>query len=443
MRHAAFSSFMQMLRRIAAGHARDEQADAALLARFVRQGDQTAFEVLVHRHGPLVWGVCRRMLTRTEDAEDAFQAVFVVLLRRAGSIRDGSLLGNWLYGVAYRVAVRARTRAARRAGREKQGMLAEPAATAIETTTDWQPLLYEEVFRLPEKYRRPIVMCYLSGKTNEEAAVALGWPVGTVKGRLSRARELLRVRLGRRGVCLAGAALTGTLSAVRLDAAVPPTLMQSTLAGTVTGMTAGISPHALTLGQGVMQVMFWNKCATFGMVLAALALLAGGTVLSYFGLSALAQDRAVGGAAPIVRTLPPVAQPAPNADAQDKKNAGGNDLMKIQGIWKLQSREFDGQPAPAEDTKDVTLEINANGDWRLSFGPGKATNQALVFIDPSKKPAGMEVRGPQGRVFWSGLYKVEGDTLTICHNAWPDAPPPEEFKSSAMHNLWMWKRTGK
>jgi len=120
MRHAMLSSFMQMLRRDAARHARDEQANAELLARFARQGDEAAFAALVHRHGPMVWGVCRRLLTRTEDAEDAFQATFVVLLRRARSIRDGSLLGNWLYGVAYRVAVRARAQAARRAAREKQ-----------------------------------------------------------------------------------------------------------------------------------------------------------------------------------------------------------------------------------------------------------------------------------------------------------------------------------
>jgi RNA polymerase sigma factor (sigma-70 family) len=315
MRHAALPSFMQMLRRVAARHARDEQADAELLARFVRQGDEAAFEVLVHRHGPMVWGVCRRLLTRTEDAEDAFQAAFVVLLRRAGSIRDGSLLGNWLYGVAYRVAVRARARAARRAARERQGMLTERAATATETTTDWQHLLHEEVFRLPEKYRLPIVICYLSGKTNEEAAAALGWPVGTVKGRLSRARELLRVRLARRGVCLAGAALTGTLSAARLDAALPPSLMQSTVTGAVTGMTAGISPHALTLSKGVMQSMFWNKCATAGMALAALALLPAGTMLSYYGLSAMAQDRAAAGAAaPAAQTPPPKAQPAPKVN---------------------------------------------------------------------------------------------------------------------------------
>jgi RNA polymerase sigma factor (sigma-70 family) len=442
MRHAVFSSFMQMLRHVAARHARDEQADAELLARFVRRGDEAAFAALVHRHGPMVWSVCRRLLTRTEDAEDAFQAAFVVLLRRAGSIRDGSLLSNWLYGVAYRVAVRARVRTARRAAREKQGMLTEPAATATETTTDWQPLLHEEVFRLPEKYRRPIVLCYLNGKTNEEAAAALGWPVGTVKGRLSRAREMLRVRLARRGVCLAAAALTGTLSAARPVAAVPPTLMQATLTGATTGMTAGISPHALTLSLGVMQSMFWNKCATFGLALVALAVLAGGTMLSYYGLSTMAQDRA-GGAAPVVQTPPPTAQPAPKADAQGKKTAGGSDAMKIQGIWKLESREEDGQTAPAETIKDVTLEINARGEWHLSFGPGKATNHALVFIDPAQEPAVMEVRAATGKVWWSGLYKVEGDTLTICNPAWPGAPPPKVLKSSARHFLWVWKRTGK
>jgi RNA polymerase sigma factor (sigma-70 family) len=443
MRHAAFSSFMQMLRRVAARHARDEQADAELLARFVRQRDEGAFEVLVHRHGPIVWGVCRRLLTRTEDAEDAFQAAFVVLLRRAGSIRDGSLLGNWLYGVAYRVAVRARARAVRRAAREKQGILTEPAATATETTTDWQHLLHEELFRLPEKYRRPIVMCYLNGKTNEEAAAALGWPVGTVKGRLSRARQLLRVRLAGRGICLAGAALTGTLSAARLDAAVPPALMQSTLTGAVTGMTAGISPHALTLSKGVLHSMFWSKCATFGMALAALALFAAGTMVTYYGLSAVAQDRAAGGAAPSVQTPSPEALPAPQADAQGKENARGDDAMKIQGIWKLEWWQRDGQLKPAEAVKGMTLEVNAKGEWRLSFGPGKPTNQALVFIDPSKELAVMEVRGSNGMVFRSGLYKVEGDTLTICSTAWPSAPPPKELKCSAEHDLWVWKRTGK
>jgi RNA polymerase sigma factor (sigma-70 family) len=444
MRHAALSSFVQILRRVAARHACDEQGDAEFLARFVRQGDEAAFEALVHRHGPMVWGVCRRLLTRTEDAEDAFQAAFVVLLRRAGSIRDGSLLGNWLYCVAYRVAVRARVREARRSAREKQGTLTEPAATSTETATDWQQLLHAEVFRLPEKYRRPIVMCYLNGQTNEEAAAALGWPMGTVKSRLRRARELLRVRLGRCGVCLAGAALTGALRAAHLDAAVPRPLMESTLAGATTGMTAGISPHAVTLSRGVMRSMFWNRCAIFGMALAALALLAAGTMqLPNYGPSAMARDRAAGCPAPVAQTPPPRAQPAPNAADQGNKNAGGNEAMKIQGFWKLESWELDGQRKPAEAIKGMTLEINAKGEWHLSFGSGKATNHALVFIDPAKKPAVMEVRGPQGKVRWSVLYKVEGDTLTICHPAWPGPPAPKELQSSAEHDLWVWQRTRK
>jgi RNA polymerase sigma factor (sigma-70 family) len=367
MRHAAFSAFLQMLRRVAARHARDEQGDAGFLARFVCQGDEAAFEALVLRHGPMVWGVCRRLLTRTEDAEDAFQAAFVVLLRRAGSIRNGALLGNWLYGVAYRVAVRARVRAARRAAREKQGMLTEPAATVTETTTDWQHLLHEEIFRLPEKYRRPIVMCYLNGQTNEEAAAALGWPVGTVKSRLGRARALLRARLGRRG--FAGAALIGTLRAARLDAAVPRPLLESTLTGGTIGMIAGISPHALTLSKGVMRSMFWTRWANFAKALAVLALLAAGTMLSYYGLAAMAQDRAagdaVGGAAPAAQTPPPKAQPAPKASTPKEREASLAKLKDLALAMNFYHSDNGRFPPAAVFSKDGKALLS----WRVLLLP--------------------------------------------------------------------------
>jgi RNA polymerase sigma factor (sigma-70 family) len=365
MPQGTLSSFLQMLRRVAARYARVEHEDAELLARFVRQCDEAAFEVLVQRHGPMVWSVCRRLLTRTEDAEDVFQATFVVLLRRAGSIRDASRLGNWLYGVAYRVAVRARARAARRAAREKQGTMAEPAALAADTATDWQHLLHEEVFRLPEKYRRPIVMCYLNGQTNEEAAAALGWPVGTVKGRLNRARELLRVRLGQRGVCLSAAALVGALSAARLDAAVPPLLMQSTLTGATNGMTAGISPHALTLSKGVMQTMFWNKCATIGMALAVLALLAAGTALSYYGLSAAAQDRAASGAAPAAQTPPARAEPAPPASTPEQRQASKTNMRDLALAMNNYLADHGHFPPAAVFSKDGKALLS----WRVLILP--------------------------------------------------------------------------
>jgi len=131
------------------------------------------------------------------------------------------------------------------------------------------------------------------------------------------------------------------------------------------------------------------------------------------------------------------------ADAQGKKNGGGNDAMKIQGVWKLESRELDGQLAPAEEIKDMTLAIDAAGGWQLSFGPGRPTNKALVFIDPSKKPKVMEVRGPKGQVYWSGLYKVDGDMLMICRPVQLGGAPPKELKSSPEHLLWVWKRAGK
>src|SRR5262245_20642013 len=177
--------------------------DAQLLKLFALHRHEAAFEALLHRHGPLVFGVCRRMLFDRQDAEDAFQATFLVLANKAGSITRPSLLSNWLYGVALRVAGRARNNALRRRVRERQhGDLPAVAGAGRSVDPHLAPLLHEEVRRLPDKYRSPVVVCYLEGKTNEEAAAQLQWPVGTVKTRLDKAREMLRTRLARRGVAL-------------------------------------------------------------------------------------------------------------------------------------------------------------------------------------------------------------------------------------------------
>src|SRR5258708_22039614 len=149
----AISGFIQLLRRAAARHTHDESADADLLSRFVEHRDEAAFEGLVRRHGRMVWSVCSRFLYRSEDAEDAFQATFLVLIRKASSIQHGSLLSNWLYGVAYRVAVRARAGAARRRAHETNGVDIQVADVPSDSAIEWQPALHEEVFRLPEKYR--------------------------------------------------------------------------------------------------------------------------------------------------------------------------------------------------------------------------------------------------------------------------------------------------
>jgi RNA polymerase sigma factor (sigma-70 family) len=202
-------------------------SDEELLERFLNRDSETAeaaFQALVVRHGPMVLGVCRHILNQLQDAEDAFQATFLVLARKAGSIRDRRVLARWLYEVAYRIAIRARTNGVRRRTHERQG--GEMSSTVSIDNHGWielRPVLHEEVNRLPDKYRVPVILCYLEGKTNEEAAALLQWPVGTVKGRLSRARDLLRSRLARRGLALSAALLVTALSDGTVIAEVVPT----------------------------------------------------------------------------------------------------------------------------------------------------------------------------------------------------------------------------
>ncbi|MBY0229901.1 MAG: RNA polymerase sigma factor [Gemmataceae bacterium] len=166
--------------------------DGALLRRFADEGDHAAFEVLMARHGPMVLGVCRRVLAGA-DADDAFQATFLVLVRNAGRVVKQSSLGSWLHGVARRVAVRAKT--SELARKEREAALPPPALAEADLPDGLRELLDAELAALPEKYRAPLVLCYLEGKTNDEAAALLGWTRGTVAGRMSRAWDLLRQRL--------------------------------------------------------------------------------------------------------------------------------------------------------------------------------------------------------------------------------------------------------
>ena len=175
---------------------------------------EAAFEALVARHGPMVLGVCRRALADPDDVEDAFQATFLVLVRRARSVRVGDSLGRWLYGVARRVAAKARARseraraAVRTARRSSRSPRSRPA-----DRVELLAALDEEVSRLPEKYRAPVVLCHLEGLSHAEAAARLRWPVGTVSGRLSRARDLLRDRLVRRGLAPTAGSMVALLAA--------------------------------------------------------------------------------------------------------------------------------------------------------------------------------------------------------------------------------------
>src|SRR5262249_22677992 len=202
------------------------QSDRELLRRFTEQRDGTAFAALVERHGPMVLGLCRRVLQHTHDAEDAFQATFLLLARKAASLRRQEAVGNWLYGAAYRVALKARTAARRRAAREGRAEqpITPPDPASELTLREARTLLDEELARLPERLRAALVLCCLEGATRDEAARHLGWPLGTLKRRLGQARALLRVRLARRGLTLSSALVAVLVEQGEAPAAVPAAL---------------------------------------------------------------------------------------------------------------------------------------------------------------------------------------------------------------------------
>ncbi len=208
----------------------EEFSDRQLLARFVAQRDEAAFAALLQRHGPLVWRVCRRLLSDEADAEDAFQATFLVLARKAGSIRRQALVGSWLYGVAYRLALQARTAAMRmRVGERHAPPKTADDPLANVTVREAQAILDDELARLPDKYRAPLVLCCLEGKARDEAARQLGWPPSLVKSRLEEARERLRRRLVRRGLELPTALSAVLLLEGSATAGVPAVLAQTTM----------------------------------------------------------------------------------------------------------------------------------------------------------------------------------------------------------------------
>ena len=234
-----------------------------LLERYLDRRDEVAFEALVARHGPMVLAVCRRMLFDPSDVDDAFQATFLVLVRRARHLGPGDAIGPWLHGVATRVALKARCDAARR--RQTRPMTTEMPVSFEDRTAanrELADLLDEELSRLPSKYRHPIVLCCLEGQTHEEAARQLRWPLGTVKGRLSRARNLLQSRLARRGIAPSASALLLALSSDSA-AALHRELLDHLIRSTVKlaqgpAHACVISASITSLVEGVLTTMFLN-----------------------------------------------------------------------------------------------------------------------------------------------------------------------------------------
>jgi RNA polymerase sigma factor (sigma-70 family) len=372
------NAVLRYLRRLVDAPGAGAVADAELLERFVAVRDEAVFELLLWRHAAMVLDVCQGVLRDAHAAEDAFQATFLVLARKAASIGKGESLGGWLYRVAYRVALKARARGAKQPDGPPQALdaLAARAADPADAAAlrELRPLLYEEVERLPPKYRAPVVLCYLEGKTNEEAACQLGWTRGTVSGRLARARDLLRRRLTRRGLALSGVALFALLAPGTASAAVPAALVDATVRGALlfaAGQAAAgvVSSSAVTLAEGVLKTMGITK-----LKLAAAVLLA-------FGI--------VGVGAGVVSQNVLVMRP-PDATAQEAaaRQAAGEikDLAEIpsqrDGIVLLVGREIkDGENVPAERVVIIKVRGEAKRFRRWKVGDTVEEGDLLAQVD--------------------------------------------------------------
>jgi RNA polymerase sigma factor (sigma-70 family) len=362
--------------------------EGQLLERFMAQGDNSALEALVERHGPMVLGVCRRRLGSQHDVDDAFQATFLILIRKARALRDYHRLGPWLHGVAYRVSARARADAARRHALEESAARAESDAAAqapdgLAHQAEICAVIDEEIARLPTAHRTAIVLCDLQGQTQHDAARLLGWSEGALRGRLARARQKLRDQLVRRGVAPSFLTTGASLPHGDLITTVPNGLMEATtraaaatlLAGRAAPSTAtAISASVAALVQGVIRTMTISKVAAVASavtVAAASLLILGGLVQA--GLSAVAYNPPQLAATKAKTQEPEADAVRENAGVRtlDFRVVGRSKQQAIAGVTVEISYWLDESPHETKHTTDdqghCTIELPRNASQVTAF----------------------------------------------------------------------------
>jgi RNA polymerase sigma factor (sigma-70 family) len=370
-------------------------SDGALLARYLTDRDEAAFAALLRRHGPTVLGVCRRVLDDGHDAEDAFQATFLLLARKAAAIRKRDSVGSWLYGAAYRVAARAKVQRARRKEREALGEPARPADADAEAT--WRELraaLDEELARLPERYRGPVVLCHLEGATQAEAAGRLGWSKGTLRRRLDRGLALLRARLTGRGLALPAGMLAVALLHRPADAAPPAALLEVTLraeglirAGRATAAAA--SPRVAALVHEGVKSMSATRGKIVGLCLFLAAGLAAGAGL--YARQALSGPPPQAPPKPAADAPPPEPK-APDAADDDALPAGAVARMGLRrlvhpsGVLALAYSSDGKTVASLGVDRSLRLWSAADGRTRASYQVEKAPDPNQPVLPPALLP---------------------------------------------------------
>jgi RNA polymerase sigma factor (sigma-70 family) len=398
-------------------------SDEQLLDRFVTARDganQAAFTALVDRHGPMVLRVCREVLGNVHDAQDAFQATFLVLVRKAGLVRKPDSLAGWLHGVAYRVARRARANAVRQRTLEQRvGAMSAVAlaggASAAETCAE----LHQEVAGLPQRYREPVVLCYLEGMSTEEAALRIGCPVGTVHSRLSRARDRLRRRLIRRGLALPAALLAAGLTSAA-KAALPATVLKATVRTSLEfagrrATEAGVAcTAATTLARGTLLSMKISQLKTLGAAVMACAFAIGGVqTFGWFGRPDRSQE-------PASRSAPSADDPQALTESVDKLESELDESTRRNAVMKKQLQDLRARVKSLGQTSEHAALVVRHNIALLadSLVPNPARSVAK-FADVLKRhpPRRGSVDGARHQVYMMDL--LEGGTTLIA-----DEPVP-------------------
>jgi RNA polymerase sigma factor (sigma-70 family) len=394
---------------VASLNSQSELTDELLLRDYVADQDAGAFAAIVRRHRGMVSGVCRRVLRREQDVEDAFQATFLVLVQKAPSLSKPNLLRNWLYGVAYRVASKIRTTNTRQRTREAPMVdLPAPEANDEATWRDLRPVLDDELQRLPERYRRPLMLFYLEGKSAEEAAIALGRPRGTILSQLARARERLRIRLSRRDLALSVGVLASLLKRKALaDVAGPDRLFDLGMQTLPTG-GAGVSAQARLLAEQFLRDLLRRRLWICGSLLLAALLALWLGFLNYRALQA-----------------PPL---------EVVQAEGRPDLDKLQGDWQVVAVEQDGQVLPKDLFPFTSLRIR---DDTILHEGGPHRPEKMHFRLYPEQPGAIDMasEGYHGGIF-NAIYSLDGDTLTICRPE--EGQRPAEFASKPGSNVLLY-----
>lgn len=410
MAHSQGSVLFRQLRGLLDG-CPDPQPDEVLLERFLAGHDEAAFAALVRRYEAMVLDVCRGVLRHRQDAEDVLQATFLVLARKARSIRKHQSLGSWLHGVAYRLALRARTKEGRRRDREPLEHDPPPSASADDLTVrELRGIVHEELRRLAERYRAALLLCYWDGLTRDEAAARLGMSPGAFKKCLERGRKLLGSRLVRRGLVTSAALLPALLSGAGLHAGLPPVVL-TTIARTAAEFAAGkaAGTTATALARGMIQTMNLTKLAMVTVTTVLLCGIGAGVRLAAPHLWS------EGGRANAAQQVAPAAEGrAPAGERTDQQ--------RLAGTWRFAAGKADGRPFPAEFLALARLTFTDNGTVTMTMVQ-EAKSGKYVLVGPGKIDLDVGAGGPD---LSPGIYRFDGDNrLTLCVNEVGKARPTQ------------------